>query len=327
MVGSGLFKFDATERVVGSRVVYTRHADYVPRTAGSPEWTSGPKIVNFDRIEWHIIPDAATAAAALQQGEMDWWDHPATDMILLLQRDHKIIVKVTDQTGLIGCLRPNALNPPLDNPRIRRALLQAISQNDDMIAGAGTDPAMRHVPAGIFAPGTPLASTVGLQVFTGPRDYPAAKREIEAAGYRGEKVVLLAPTDFAVLKALADVGADMMQKIGLNVEYQAMDWGTVVQRRTPTKTAGPGRLEPVPHVLVRSRPSQSGRPRFPAWQRQGGRARLAYRAKDRIAARGLDQRAGPGGAKQDRPGTATAGSDRSAVCAAGPAIPTHVLSR
>jgi len=274
MVGSGPFKFDATERVVGSRAVYTRNVDYVPRTGGSPEWTSGPKIVNFDRIERHVIPDAATAVAALQQGEMDWWENPTTDMIPLLQRDHKLIVKVTDPTGLIGCLRPNALNPPFDNPRIRRALLKAISQSDYMIAGAGTDPAMRHVPAGIFAPGTPLASTVGLQVFTGPRDFPAAKKEIEAAGYKGEKVVLLAPTDFAVLKALADVGADMMQKIGLNVEYQAMDWGTVVQRRASMKPleqggwslfhtfwSGLDQANPVGHAFLRG----NGKAAAPGW--------------------------------------------------------------
>ena len=60
MVGSGPFKFKADERVVGSQVVYERNADYVPRSSGTPEWTSGPKIVNFDRVEWHVIPDAST---------------------------------------------------------------------------------------------------------------------------------------------------------------------------------------------------------------------------------------------------------------------------
>jgi peptide/nickel transport system substrate-binding protein len=274
MVGSGPFRFDAKERVVGSLVVYTRNADYVPRSSGTPEWTSGPKVVNFDRIEWHVIPDAATSAAALQQGEMDWWEDPTTDMIPLLQRDHKLIVKVTDPTGLMGCLRPNALNPPFDNPRIRRALLKAISQRDYMIACAGTDPKSWHVPSGIFAPGTPMASTAGLQVFNGPRDYAAAKKEIETAGYKGEKVVLLAPTDIAVLKAEADVGADMMQKIGLNVDYQAMDWGTVVQRRASMKPLDQGgwslfhtfwsgldQANPVGHAFLRG----NGKAAAPGW--------------------------------------------------------------
>ncbi len=36
------------------------------------------------------------------------------------------------------------------------------------------------------------------------------KADLAAAGYKGEKVALLVATDFPVLKALADVGADMM---------------------------------------------------------------------------------------------------------------------
>ena len=34
-----------------------------------PSFTAGPKIATVERIEWHTIPDAATAAAALQEDE------------------------------------------------------------------------------------------------------------------------------------------------------------------------------------------------------------------------------------------------------------------
>ena len=263
MVGSGPFKFKADERVVGSQVVYVRNADYVPRQGGTAEWTSGPKTVNFDRVEWHVIPDAGTAAAAMQSREMDWWENPTSDMLPLL-RQAKVQVEITDPTGLMACVRLNELHPPFDNPALRRALLKAVNQSDFMIAVAGTDPTLWHVPTGIFCPGTPMASDVGLEVFTGPRDYAGAKRDIEAAGYKGEKVVVLAPTDFPILKAEADVGSDVMRKIGLNVDYQAMDWGTVVQRRAKmdppdkggwsvfhTFWAGLDQSNPVGHVFLR----------------------------------------------------------------------------
>ncbi len=263
MVGSGPFKFKADERVVGSQVVYVRNADYVPRQGGAAEWTSGPKIVNFDRVEWHVIPDTGTAAAAMQSREMDWWENPTSDMLPLL-RQAKLQVEITDPTGLMACMRLNELHPPFDNPAIRRALLKAVNQSDFMIAVAGTDPMLWHVPTGIFCPGTPMASDVGLEVFTGPRDYAGAKRDIEAAGYKGEKVVVLAPTDFPILKAEADVGSDVMRKIGLSVDYQAMDWGTVVQRRAKmdppdkggwsvfhTFWAGLDQSNPVGHVFLR----------------------------------------------------------------------------
>ncbi len=275
MIGSGPFKFKADERVVGSQVVYVRNADYVPRASGTPEWTSGPKVVNFDRVEWHVIPDASTSAGAMQAGEMDWWENPTIDILPLLQRA-KLTVKTTDTTGLMACMRLNEVVPPFDNPAIRRALLKAVNQTDFMEGVSGTDPAMRHVPSGIFCPGTPMASDVGLDVFTGPRDYAGAKKELEAAGYKGEKVVLLAPTDFPILKAEADVGADMMQKMGLNVDYQAMDWGTVVQRRAKqdpvekggwsvfhTFWSGLDQINPVGHVFLRGNGLASGAPGWP----------------------------------------------------------------
>jgi len=268
MVGSGPFTFKADERVVGSRAVYERNAAYVPRAGGAPDWTAGPKIVNFDRVEWHVIPDYSTAAAAMQSGEMDWWENPTIDLLPVL-RSAKVTVVTTDPTGLIGCMRLNELWPPFDNPAIRRALLKAVSQQDYMIAVSGTNPANWHVPTGIFCPGTPMASDVGLDVFTGPRDDAAVQQEIVAAGYKGEKVVVLAPTDLPILKATADVGADVLRKAGFNVDYQAMDWGTVVQRRAKmdapdkggwnvfhTFWSGLDQSNPIGHVFLRGNGKQ-----------------------------------------------------------------------
>src|SRR5258705_207675 len=76
---------------------------------GKASFTSGPKIVNFDRVEWHIIPDAATAAAALQSGEMDWWEQPTIDLQPLLRKARDLVVDVIDPTGVIGTLRFNTL--------------------------------------------------------------------------------------------------------------------------------------------------------------------------------------------------------------------------
>ncbi|MEO8714751.1 MAG: ABC transporter substrate-binding protein [Acetobacteraceae bacterium] len=269
MVGSGPFRWKADERVVGSRAVYERNAAYKPRENGPVQWTSGPKIVNFDRVEWHVIPDLSTKAAALQNGEMDWWEDPTGDILPLLRAQDTLKVEVTDPTGLMACLRLNELYPPFDNPAIRRALLKAVNQSDVMIAVAG-DPKMIHVPTGIFTPGTPMASDVGLDVFRGPRDYAAVKREIEAAGYKGEKVVFMAPTDFPILKAEADVCADMLKKAGFDVDYQAMDWGTVVQRRAKqdkpdaggwsafsTFWAGLDQSNPVGHAFLRGNGKQA----------------------------------------------------------------------
>jgi peptide/nickel transport system substrate-binding protein len=231
VIGSGPFRWVANERVPGSRVVYARNAEYVPREGGAPQWTAGPKRVNFDRIEWNVIMDASTAAAALQSGETDWWEYPSADLLPLLGRNRNIVVEQYDPTGLLSLLRFNHLHPPFDNPGVRRALLGAVQQSDYMTAVIGTDSSLWREKVGFFPPGTAMASENGMEALAGPRDMEKVKRDLAAAGYKGEKVVVIAASDFPVLNALAQVGRDMLARAGMNVEYVSTDWGTVVQRR------------------------------------------------------------------------------------------------
>jgi peptide/nickel transport system substrate-binding protein len=231
MIGSGPYRYIAKDRIPGAKAVYEKFTDYVPRADGKPDWTAGPKVVNFDRVEWTTISDPATASAALQNGEQDWWDYATADLLPLLRRAKNLKVAVQDPSGQMAMLRFNFVQPPFNNAAIRRALLGAVNQQDVMTAVATDDTSMWHTPTGFFCPGTPMASDTGLSVLTGPRDYDHVKQELKAAGYKGEKVVLLAATDFPVLKAMADVVADMLQRAGLNVDYVATDWGSVNQRR------------------------------------------------------------------------------------------------
>ncbi len=231
LIGSGPFRFKADERVQGSRFVYERFAGYVPRPDGEPSWTSGPKRVHVDRVEWHVTPDASTAASALANGEMDWWEVPTADLMPLLRRNRAIVLDNPNPTGLMAYGRFNHLYPPFDNPGIRCALLGAVNQADYMTAVIGTDSSLWRDNIGFFPPGTPLANDAGLGVLAGPRDYDKVKRDLAAAGYKGEKVVLMAATDFPTLNALAQVGNDMLRKCGMNIDFVATDWGTIVQRR------------------------------------------------------------------------------------------------
>ncbi len=136
-----------------------------------------------------------------------------------------------DPAGQAGLLRMNHLQPPFDNPAIRRVVLRAVQQADFMTAMLGDDRTLWRDGQGVFTLGTPLANDAGMDVLTGPRDDAALRRDLAAAGYRGEPVALIVPTDFPNLKALSDVGADMLRRIGMTVDYQAMDWGSVLTRR------------------------------------------------------------------------------------------------
>ncbi len=230
-VGSGPYRFVRDQWVSGSRAVYERFDKYVPR-AEPPSFTAGAKRANFDRVEWIVMPDPATAAAALQTGEVDWVEQPLSDLVPTLRRAPGVVVDNVDLLGSIGIIRFNHLQPPFNNVKLRRALLPAVDQSDFVAAVMGPEAAtLGRTGIGVWAPGTPMATDAGLEVLTGKRDVALAKKLVAESGYKGEKVVLMAPTDFPVVNAIAQVTRGVCEAIGLNVEYVSTDWGTLVARR------------------------------------------------------------------------------------------------
>ncbi|HEY0419845.1 MAG TPA: ABC transporter substrate-binding protein, partial [Acetobacteraceae bacterium] len=274
VVGSGPYRYKPDERVPGSRVVWERNPDYVPRPSGTPDRTTGPKIANFDRIEWLIMPDSSTVASALQRGEIDWWYTPQADLIDMLAKSRGVKAEVIVPTGTIATMRFNHLQRPFDNPAIRRALLGAITQADYMTAVNGEDRSRWRDDVGYFCPGTPMANDAGMEALTSKRDLDQVKRKLAAAGYKGEPVVLLGPMDIPSTKALAEVTADLLRQLGMNLDFQAMDWATLVQRRVKTEPADQGgwsiyqtswagldHFNPAGHAFLRA----NGKAAAPGW--------------------------------------------------------------
>ena len=240
MVGSGPYRFISSEFVMGDRSAYERFAGYVPRNEGTSSYTAGPKIAHMDRVEWKTLDDASTAATALRLGEVDWLQAVSADQIPLLARDSGLRVNVTEPAGSIGVMRFNHLHPPFDNPAIRRALLGAIDQSDAMNALAGTDRSYWRDRIGLFHYGTPLANETGIEVLAGPRDYDTVKRELTQAGYRGKRIVVLGTSGTGYIPGPSQIGADMLRRVGMNVDLQLTDFTTLVRRYARTDAPDKG---------------------------------------------------------------------------------------
>jgi peptide/nickel transport system substrate-binding protein len=238
-VGSGPMRFVRSEWVPGARAVFERFADYVPRPEPA-SWLAGGKRMLIDRSEWIVMPDAATASAALQNGEVDWWESPTSDMVPLLRKNRGVMVDIADQLGVIGMISLNHLYPPFNDVRARRAFLMAVNQEDYMLAYVGDDAGMWKPLPGFFTPGTPLYNEEGGEILKGPRDIDSAKRLLAESGYAGEPVTCMAAQDFAPHKAFGDVTADLLRRLGVNLDFVAADWGTVLARRAQKSPPGQG---------------------------------------------------------------------------------------
>ena len=283
-VGSGPFRFVADERLPGARNVYAKFDGYVPRPDGTPDWTSGPKVVHYDRVVWTTLPDAGTGVSALQTGEQDWQETFPHDLIPVLRRTPDVAVRTLDPRGYTCMLRLNHLQAPFNNPAVRRAVLGAVDQAAMMTAVAGTDPAYQVTPVGVFTPGTPMASAPPTGLFGAGRDMAKVRDAVKAAGYGGEKVVVLVPTNSTVQKPLGDVVADMLQQAGLNVEYAGMEFGSVLQRqqkRDPSGaggwSCGAGNWQGIDCVTPAGHPLLAGDASAAGWYRSDGMEALRAR--------------------------------------------------
>jgi len=230
-VGSGPYRFVREEWRAGTGAIYVRNDRYVPRSE-PVSMLAGGKVAHFERVEWTTMPDPSTAAAALQQGEVDWVDTPLIDLVPSLRRVPGVTVAVFDTLGDLMSMFFNQHQPPFNNVKLRQAVLAVVNQQDFVDAVLG-EPGkeLGRVGVGVFPPGSPYANDAALDRLTGPRDMAAARRMVAESGYKGEKVVLMSPSDLAGLRASSLVADALLRALGLNVEFASMDWGTLIQRR------------------------------------------------------------------------------------------------
>ena len=228
-IGSGPYRFLPDEWDQSSKAAFARFDKYVPRNE-KPEMWSGGKVAYLDRVEWHIIPDTGTAAAALQAGEVDWLERPLFDLLPKLRKTPGVKVEVVDPLGTWTEIYFNNAIPPFDNPKLRRALFPAIVQSDYMEAVVGDQAELMRTGVGTFLPSSPYASNVGMEAINGPRSKDAARKLIKESGYNGELIVQMVPTELPTANAYGMVTYQLLKDLGLNVRLDATDWGTLLSR-------------------------------------------------------------------------------------------------
>ncbi len=227
VVGSGPFIFKRDEWVPGSKAVFVKSPTYVGRKE-PPSGLSGNKTAHIDRVEWLYLPDSNSATAALKNGEVDMLEQVPPDYITPLRSDPN--VRIGGGGSYQGFVVFNELFPPFNNAKARQAVLHAINQ-EKYVAAMGYPLDMRMTYCATwFICGGPNQTDAGAEPFRRP-DVARAKVLLAESGYKGEKVVVLVPTDITYLNAAALVTVQTLKSIGMNVDAQTSDWATITGRR------------------------------------------------------------------------------------------------
>ncbi len=227
-IGSGPFKFVPADFKPGERVVYLKNEKYKPR-ADVADGTAGGKNVYVDRVEWVLIRDPQTQLNALLAGEVDIVEQPAFEQYATIKTKPEIVIHDFQPAGNQFILRFNHLHAPFNNVKIRQAAMIAMGQEAFLKTQVGT-PGLYKFCKSIYPCGTPFASE-NAGIYTGTANPQLAKKMLDEAGYKGEPVVLMRPTDLAAIAKIPLVAKQQLEQAGFKVDMQQMDWSTLVARR------------------------------------------------------------------------------------------------
>ena len=218
-IGTGPFRF--VSYAPADRVVLERNPTYF--RAGLP---------GVDRLVFRILPNAATAIAALEKGEVDYVGGVAGPEVERLRQTPGIaVVSGTGGSGGSVCedvLIPNLSRPPLGDLRVRRAIAMALDRQfivDHVYFGQGrpaTGP-ISHLLAWAYTP----------DVRQYPHDVAAAARLLDdavvRAGGTGERFAITF-THANTQQRLALAVREQLKAVGITVHLDTLDFNAAVDR-------------------------------------------------------------------------------------------------
>lgn len=227
-VGSGPYVFKADEFRPGEKVVYVKHDKYVPRDEPA-SGTAGGKHVHVDRVEWMIIKDAQTQANALANGEIDILSWVPSEQYAALKGNDKVELVAPVPKGMYA-MHLNHFVPPFDNPKIAQAAILSLNQEALMRAQL-INKDLYSPCASIYPCDSEFGKSSDSAYFTGKPQFEKSKQLLKEAGYNGEPIVLMNPSDFTLLNKFPPVLAQLLKQGGFNVDMQSMDWPSLITRR------------------------------------------------------------------------------------------------
>ncbi len=222
-IGTGPFKLGEWKR--GEYIKLDRFADYAS-LPGKIDGMTGAKKPLVDEVRFVVIPDNATAKAALLRGDIDVVPDIANSDIAELKKNDKVKTSVITSMSLVGLIIQTR-DPLLQNVKLRQAIAAAIDVKElvaTITDGLGT-PNNSIIPM--------LSAYYGAAQKEGwAYDPAAARKRLAEAGYKGEKIVMLANKRYPESFDAAVVAQQMLKAVGLNVEIEVLEWATQLDRYT-----------------------------------------------------------------------------------------------
>jgi peptide/nickel transport system substrate-binding protein len=221
-IGTGPFTLGKWQK--GQYVELDRFTGYTPRGEVMPDGYTGNKQVFVDKVRFAVIPDPASAKAALLSGGVDLLpDVTAMDAAQLKQVKglHIQVSPIMTISGLLFQTR----DPLLQDVRIRRAV--ALSLDYVQMVAALSD-GLSVVNNSVIPTASPYYDATAHQGYT--HDLEEARRLLKEAGYNGQKIRMLVNKRYPQMFDMGLLSQAMAQAVGLNIDMETLEWGTQLER-------------------------------------------------------------------------------------------------
>ena len=204
-VGTGPFRF--VSRPPQENFIMERFEDYW----GAPAW--------LDKVTYKICENADALVMNLNGGSIDLCAHLTSFQTAQLDSDFQIL---EGTMNLVQAVYLNNAVAPFDDQQVRQALCYAIDRQTimDMIAdGHGT-----ALGSSIYPAFTKYFLPELVQKY--PYDPAKAKELLAQAGYpNGFDMTISVPSNYQPHMDTAEVVAEQLRAVGVNVTIQPMEWG------------------------------------------------------------------------------------------------------
>ena len=228
-IGTGPYKF--SEWATDQYIKFEKFDDYVPyEEEGTFSGWWGHKTAYIDTIYYDIVKDNSTRVAGLQTGQYDMLYVPCP-------LDNFEQLKDTSGTTLIQENRGNFImiynkkGEAVSNKVLRQAINKALDYDEVMTAAFVDSKYYTITPSVMYNEKSSYYTEAGTEAFN-LNDPEGAKKMLEESGYDfSTPIKLLTPTDYPeYYNATLDI-ANQLEKIGLTVELESMDWASCLSAK------------------------------------------------------------------------------------------------
>ena len=242
-IGTGPFR--VTEFNSGESVVFEKNPEYYDADA-----------VTLDKLTFRLIPDPATALAAMEAGDVDGVESaPAREIPRLsVESDAFMVVPALGTTYAFF----NPAQAPLDNLKVREALSMAIDREEivDFVLQSADIPALGLVPPGMIVAGEDFTEGRDNFGLADTAEVEVAKALLAEAGYpNGDgfpETLFMTYSSPPIEKLLEAIQQMWKQNRNIDVDIQATEWQVFYPevQKVEHQIAQMGRGADYPHPIT-----------------------------------------------------------------------------